>query len=263
MSNPFSMQGADDMIRHHRSGLAVGAFLVLPVICSGCLSLPYEHHVTLTPRISVREDRLRQYSAITGMAHNGSLPVILPIPSKSDDVVEQTALRDGEVVGKFGRYASFHPSPNERFLVVEPGLHMNPIVIVDMDQGRSVPVNAPTEGIEGHDFVYPFGFVRWAPDSSSFFVEAQGSTYSKSKEGLNYYKELWEVDARSAHAIRRNRQEGLKPDLSALPPDCLKMLRNERTLPARSDKRSHEVCENRMLQRATDSASRAVTQSKS
>jgi hypothetical protein len=120
-----------------------------------------------------------------------------------DRVRKKTVLRDAKVIGEFGECSEIYLSPNERLLLIEPGLQMEPMFILDLDRQQRITVEEPAEVPEIHYGNCLFRFVRWSSDSSTFFMEAMGTTTNPLLE----YRELWEVDAQSGRAVKRARQE--------------------------------------------------------
>ena len=194
------------MSKTKRRMLAVTAGLLLIAIVAqlvGWHGIPYTHTVEITPRVVLREHHLRQWSLFIGIA-DSSGSVFLPIPYASDTIISTDLLMEGHGVRSYGPYADFYSSPDQRVILVEPGLHAKPFELLNVDTGAMVRVDVPPGVPQSHYFVYPFGFLRWSGDT--VIVEVTG-TYVKGPGRLLAYRELWEIDATTGGASHISREE--------------------------------------------------------
>jgi hypothetical protein len=169
-----------------------------------------EEATQLSPHVTLHEKYRVSTYPFSGMADNGQ-GVIFPQPS-TDKVLKEQAIRlNGKTIfavvadlRKDTRWQRYYVSPDEAFIVLQDWLHAKPTRVLSVQTGEIVEVVAPE--IDGHYYVYPFGFLRWEEDSTAFIVEVTG-TFVKGPGEFLAYRELWRVAAGNGNPRQLERQE--------------------------------------------------------
>jgi hypothetical protein len=180
--------------------------LIWPIMCAApemfISHKPYTKKVALAEGVWIIEEHDVETAPFWGIEG-----VLIPAPPTSHDLVSSTELFANErSLGRFGEFAKFDISPDAKRVLVEPGLHAKPFLIVEVENGNRVEVPVSAGIPDGHDYVYPLTFIRWTDDSSSVLTQVTGA-YVDEKRGLLGYRELWTVDAASGTATRTRRDE--------------------------------------------------------
>ena len=169
-----------------------------------------EEKKKLSAHIVLCERYLTSTYPFIGMAHNDK-GFIFPRPTTDKVLKEQALQRDGKTIFSIvddprrdTRWKSYYVSPDESLVVLQDWLRAKPTEVLSVDTGKTVVVE--THEIEGHYFVYPFGFVKWDESSASFTVEVTG-TFVKGPGEFLAYRELWRVQADTGKARQIKRQE--------------------------------------------------------
>jgi len=169
-----------------------------------------ERKTPLSARVTLVETYRIEECPFTVMVDSGK-GGILPIPMKGESLQLQAIELAGKKVcttKDFDDFKKCHVSPDERFVLLENWLRKKPFEILDLPAGSVRPVEAPLD-FEGHAYVYPYGFLRWAQDSKTFLAEVNGSyvKMSDSKRAFLAYREIWSFDTTTGKATRVKRDE--------------------------------------------------------
>lgn len=134
-------------------------------------------------------------------------PYPVPFYHHIDTDHERVLLVNGREVLNTTNYKDLFLSPGGEYVAAADWMHAKPIRIysVAADKWVEVPVDKSSDEDSGHDYVYPFGFLRWDSDRT-LLVEVTG-TYVKGPGQFLAYRELWQVQADTGNATRIKRQE--------------------------------------------------------
>lgn len=163
----------------------------------------------LSPSLRLVEHVHTDRRAYSGMAEStGS--IWLPVPLSSEYVTRQGLYRGRTLLWQADALregmAKAHASPDETRVVLEPALHDRPWRILDVSTGATVDVPPPHEEVAGHDYVFPFTFMRWSGDSRRIEAVVEGTVITPEREQAAY-REVWEIGSAGESArLRRCEQ---------------------------------------------------------
>ncbi len=170
----------------------------------------YDKFFTLSPNAAVIEHRRTTWGLITGFEGT-----YLPIPHYWDGVVGKDLILGSQWID-YGEYSKFHPSPDGKKILVEPGQDEMPWEILEVQSARKIEVNEPDDAPANFDNAYAFQFVRWKNDSQNVVAAITGTYYEQTgSETMSAYRELWEIDASTGLAKRFHRATQLLSGPSA------------------------------------------------